>query len=72
MNDHSERVSCHFVHITEGLKFRRTLCHVPRVGETLRFCDDLYYTVIEVVWCYDEHGPYERANIGIVEAKEQS
>lgn len=68
----SEMVICRFVHITKGFKFVRTLCHVPRVGETLRFCNDLYYTVTEVVWCYDEDSLYERANIGIVELKEQS
>lgn len=70
MSAFASKVNCHFVHKTEGLRFRRTLTHVPRVGDTLRFAEGLYYTVIEVAWCYDEDGPYERANIGIIEVKD--
>lgn len=28
--------------------------HLPRVGDTMRFSDEHYGTVTEVIWCMDE------------------
>lgn len=71
MLDLGAKVSCRFIHVEKGLLFRNTLHHVPRVGDEVRFAENVYYKVLTVVWVYDEdESPYERANIGITEAEE--
>ncbi len=40
------------------------MAHLPRTGDTVRFADELFATVTEVIWCLDEdikHG--ERVNL---------
>jgi len=41
-----------------------TLHDTPRVGDTVRFSDESYGTVLEVIWCLDEISPLgSRVNI---------
>lgn len=43
---------------------------VPRVGDTVRRSPKHYYTVTEVVWCFDEEGTTgARINIGLKKIK---
>ena len=43
----------------------RRMQHLPRAGDEVRFSDDKYYTVNQVVWCLDEDDTEgQRVNIG--------
>lgn len=40
--------------------------HIPRIGDTMRFHDEVYGKVTEVVWCMDEPSDEgQRVNIRI-------
>ena len=42
------------------------LAHLPRQGDTVRFCGEKYGIVKEVIWCVDEDSPEgERVNLRI-------
>ena len=44
--------------------------HLPRTGDTMRFHDDVYGTVTEVVWCMDEPSPEgQRVNLRVESIK---
>jgi len=51
------------------------MAHIPRVGETMRFSDEKYGIVTEVIWCMDEEGyrnpNIQRVNIRIESEKEK-
>lgn len=59
-------------YLQERLVVRSTCSdYVPRVGDTVRFgCPGVFYKVNEVIWAYDEGGPFERVNIDITKIEE--
>lgn len=61
-----ETLYAHF-HLDNKLWTRRRLHAVPRVGDTVRFQDESYGKVSEVVWCLDEDRAdgLQRVNIAI-------
>ena len=68
MND-SLPALAHLIHIKTGLLRRFHLRHVPRVGDEIRLWEDKFYTVIHVVWVFDEpECPMQRVNIGVDDA----
>lgn len=38
--------------------------HIPRVGDTVRFSEEIYGTVTEVIWCMDEKN-YEGQRVNL-------
>ncbi len=49
-----QQASVNFFIVGKGRQFaRRSMYHVPRVGDVCVFCD-LRYRVIRVEWCLDE------------------
>lgn len=40
--------------LDDKMVIRNRMEHLPRVGDTLRFADEQYATVTEVIWCMDE------------------
>lgn len=61
-------LSAHIMHESRGMLAKRLLEYAPRVGEEVRLHGERYYKVTIVVWCLDEDGPYQRVNIGVIEA----
>ena len=63
-------IKAHFIHAKKGVLYRRQIRFAPRVGDELRFAGERYFTVIRLVWVYDEpEAEFSRLNIGIVEAQ---
>ena len=63
------KVQAHYIHEKTGMLARRAITHVPRVGDEIRFHGERYFKVTLVVWVMDEDEcPYERVNIGVVDA----
>jgi len=50
------------------LVLNRTIPHLPRVGDIMRFSDGLYGVVKELTWCMDEdaHSECQRVNINVL------
>lgn len=70
MNQHNMVI--HFINHTDNqIVCKQYVSHVPREGETIRIgrVMEHFYRVVNVVWVYDEEGaPFQRVNIGVVEA----
>lgn len=63
--DIEQQVQLHFI-VNNYLRFKKIVCHVPRVGDEVRFENDTFYIVTKVVWVYDEpEQPWGRANVGL-------
>ena len=46
---------------------------VPAIGDELRLSGERYYEVVHVVWILDEpESPYQRVNIGVKKAKDET
>jgi len=67
----SHAVSAHFIHEEKGMIAKRTIDHVPMVGDEIRLSGERYYKVTQRVWVYDEEDcPFQRVNIGLIESHE--
>jgi len=52
--------------LDEKLVINRRLEHLFRVGDIVRFADDKYAEVTEIVWCMDEPCLYgQRVNVNM-------
>ena len=59
-------IRTHF-YLDGKLAINRIMGHCPRVGDIVRFGDNKYAIVTEVVWCMDENqSQYDRVNIRTV------
>lgn len=59
------------------LYFKKSLNHLPRVGDTVRLGEFTYAKVTEVIWCLDEWAPkdFQRVNLrmeALVDSEEES
>lgn len=53
-------------YLDNKLVINRCMDHLPRTGDTMRFTDDKYAQVTEVIWCMDEYSDGgQRVNIRI-------
>jgi hypothetical protein len=70
-----KRICIHFIdEKTDKVLWKEFSNYAPRIGETVRFGgfgNEKYFKIIEVVWCYDEEGPYERLNVGVSRIEEE-
>lgn len=70
MNDLNRTISAHFIHMDGGLLYKNLIAFAPRVGDELRFSGEKFYTVVKLVWIYDEpEAKFSRLNVGIKEAE---
>lgn len=66
MSELSKTIKAHFVHARKGLLYKRQIQFAPRVGDELRFAEELFYKVVRLVWIYDEpEAQFSRLNIEI-------
>lgn len=66
----SKTIKAHFIHAENGLLYQLPIEFAPRVGDELRFAGERYYTVVRLVWIYDEpEAQFSRLNIEIKEAQ---
>lgn len=69
MIDLSKTISAHFIHAERGLIHRHLISFAPRVGDELRFAEDKFFTVVRLVWVYDEpEAKFTRLNVEVKEA----
>lgn len=61
-------IQAHFIHEQRGMFSQFRIEHAPSVGDELRFSGERYFRVTRLVWVYDENGPCQRLNIGMVDA----
>ncbi|MCW8159039.1 hypothetical protein D7243_23000 [Stutzerimonas stutzeri] len=67
----SHAVSAHFIHEEKGMIAKRTIDHVPMVGDEIRLSGNRYYKVTRRIWVYDEEDhPFQRINIGLIDGPE--
>jgi len=66
-----KNILMHFI-LDNELLFTRLSSHVPRINDEMRIGEidsENFYKIDRVCWIYDEtKTPYERVNIGIVDA----
>lgn len=68
MSDLEQKIKVHFCTKEQGCIMKRVIHHAPRVGDELRFAGDKFYTVVRLVWVYDEpEAHFSRLNIEIAE-----
>ena len=68
MSELSRTIKAHFIHAEKGLLYRLLIEFAPRVGDELRFAGEKFFTVVRLVWVYDEPGAhFSRLNIEIRE-----
>lgn len=65
----SQTIKAHFIHAEKGVMYCHLISFAPRVGDELRFAGEKYFTVVRLVWVYDEpEAQFSRLNIEIKEA----
>ncbi|WP_305821360.1 hypothetical protein [Massilia brevitalea] len=64
----SQTINAHFIHGERGLLYRVLIAFAPRVGDELRFPGEKYFSVVRLVWVYDEpEAKFARLNVEIKE-----
>ena len=52
--------------LDDKMVIHRRMAHLPRLGDTMRFTEEKYGKVTEVIWCMDEEsGEGQRVNVRI-------
>jgi hypothetical protein len=53
-------------YLDDKMAIKHCMEHLPRVGETIRFANNKYGIVTEIVWCMDESSRLgQRVNVRI-------
>lgn len=69
MSDLIHNIKAHFIHAERGVLYRHLIAFAPRAGDELRFAGEKYFTVVRLIWVYDEpEAQFSRLNIEIKEA----
>lgn len=69
MSAENTTILAHFIHPERGVVHRLPIAHAPRVGDELRFAGAKFFTVVRLLWVYDEpESRFSRLNIEIKEA----